>query len=188
MSHTTDQDRGMAAHPSRGHTRRPRTQESQIPRKAGLSRAGRGDPLSNSMGRRIRLARRGARALHSRHSGNPDRSSQRRTGRGRRRLHWCDLRDQHHAGRSALLWHRDEHVASRLPAKAAQRLRHSHRLQPVDARPRARLHPLGDLDEVAAGVVEHGRGHRTHRDRLLRKSHAECPQPVELGGDVGDGK
>jgi hypothetical protein len=33
---------------------------------------------------------------------------------------------------------------------------------------------LGDLDQVAAGVVEHRRRHATHVDRLLREPHAEA--------------
>ena len=47
---------------------------------------------------------------------------------------------------------------------------------------------LGDLDEVAAGVVEHCRGHRAHVGRRLREPHAETDEAVVLGGDVVDGE
>ena len=45
-----------------------------------------------------------------------------------------------------------------------------------------------DLDEVAAGVVEDGRGHGTHVGGSLRERHAECAEPIELGLDIVDGK
>ena len=46
----------------------------------------------------------------------------------------------------------------------------------------------GDLDEVAAGVVEDGRRHRAHRGRRLRERHAQAAQPLVLGVDVVDGE
>ena len=46
----------------------------------------------------------------------------------------------------------------------------------------------GDLDEVAAGVVEDGGRHRTHRRRRLRELDAEGAEPLELGLDVVHGE
>jgi len=43
---------------------------------------------------------------------------------------------------------------------------------------------LRDLDQVSAGVVEHGSGHRAHRRRLLRELHTEVAQPFELLLDI----
>ena len=47
---------------------------------------------------------------------------------------------------------------------------------------------LRDLDEVAAGVVEHGDGDRAHLDGLHREPHAEPPEPRRLGDDVVHGE
>src|SRR5215212_7442499 len=49
--------------------------------------------------------------------------------------------------------------------------------------PLARLR-LGDLDQVAAGVVEHRRRHGSHLDRFLRELDAEAAEPLELGMHV----
>src|SRR3954451_879408 len=46
----------------------------------------------------------------------------------------------------------------------------------------------GDLDEVAAGVVEHGRGHRAHVEGLLGEAYAEAAHSFVLGLDVVDGE
>src|SRR5262245_50925946 len=43
---------------------------------------------------------------------------------------------------------------------------------------------LGDLDEVAAGVVEHGRGDGPHLQRLLGEAHAETAKSLDLRVDV----
>src|SRR5262245_35716318 len=40
------------------------------------------------------------------------------------------------------------------------------------------LFPLGHLDEIPTGVVEHGRRHRPHVHRRLGKAHACADQPV----------
>src|SRR5215217_1732612 len=42
-----------------------------------------------------------------------------------------------------------------------------------------------DLDEVAAGVVEHGGLDRAHLGRLLREAHSKPGQALELAVDVG---
>jgi hypothetical protein len=47
---------------------------------------------------------------------------------------------------------------------------------------------VSDLDQVAAGVVEHGRGHRAHVDGFLGEAHAEAAQSLVLGLDVVDGE
>src|SRR5262245_34634101 len=39
---------------------------------------------------------------------------------------------------------------------------------------------LGDLDQVAAGVIEHGGNHRSELKWFLGESHAELPQAFEL--------
>ena len=41
-----------------------------------------------------------------------------------------------------------------------------------------------DLDQVAAGVVEHGGGHRAHGCRLLREVDPKAPQALVLALDV----
>ena len=46
---------------------------------------------------------------------------------------------------------------------------------------------LGDLDQVAAGVVEHRRGHAAQLERLLGEPHAQAAQPLKLGVHVVDG-
>src|SRR5205085_11824 len=53
---------------------------------------------------------------------------------------------------------------------------------------RHRLLQLRDLDQVAAGVVEHGGDHRAHVGWFLREQHTKLPQPAVLGGDVVHGK
>jgi hypothetical protein len=51
---------------------------------------------------------------------------------------------------------------------------------------RARSVLLCDLDEIAAGVVENGRGHRPHRYGRLREMHAQGGEAVEFGLRVVD--
>jgi len=46
--------------------------------------------------------------------------------------------------------------------------------------------PLHDLDEIAASVVEHGRGHLPHRDWRLREAHTEAREPPMLRRDIVD--
>ena len=48
--------------------------------------------------------------------------------------------------------------------------------------------PLGDLDQVAAGVVEHGEGGPLDRRRLHGEAHAEAGQTFELRLHVRDGE
>lgn len=43
-----------------------------------------------------------------------------------------------------------------------------------------------ELDEIAAGVVEHCRGDLSHGGGLLGEPDVEGPQPLELGVDVID--
>ena len=45
-----------------------------------------------------------------------------------------------------------------------------------------------DLDQVAAGVVEHGCRDRAHCDGLLGESHSESTKSLELQVDVVDGE
>jgi hypothetical protein len=45
-----------------------------------------------------------------------------------------------------------------------------------------------DLDQVAAGVIEHGRGDRLHLERLLCEPDPQRPQSVVLGFDAVDGE
>ena len=45
---------------------------------------------------------------------------------------------------------------------------------------------LNQLHEVAAGVVEDSRRHRTELDRILRERDAEVAEPGVLGNDVVD--
>src|SRR5690606_10821596 len=47
---------------------------------------------------------------------------------------------------------------------------------------------LRDLDQIAAGVVEHGAGHRAHVHRLLGEVHAEGAETLVLGLHVVDGE
>jgi hypothetical protein len=47
---------------------------------------------------------------------------------------------------------------------------------------------LGDLDQVAAGVIEHRGGHAAHLERLLGEPDAEAAEPLELGVHVVDGE
>lgn len=47
---------------------------------------------------------------------------------------------------------------------------------------------LRDLHEIAAGIVEHGGRHRTHRDRRLSEPDAQPDQPVVLLANVLDGE
>ena len=44
--------------------------------------------------------------------------------------------------------------------------------------------PLHDLDEIAASVVEHGRGHLPHRDWRLREAHTEDEIETYLNADL----
>ena len=46
------------------------------------------------------------------------------------------------------------------------------------------LHALGDLKEVAAGIVEDRRDDRAHRDRLLRERDPLLFEPYTLVGDI----
>lgn len=52
----------------------------------------------------------------------------------------------------------------------------------------AGLRQLDDLDEVAAGIVEHGRRDAAHLGGLLDESHALRPEPIDLSLDVVDGE
>ena len=47
---------------------------------------------------------------------------------------------------------------------------------------------VGDLDQIAAGVVEHGRGHRPHIRGFLGEAHSQPAQSLELRLDVVDGE
>ena len=47
---------------------------------------------------------------------------------------------------------------------------------------------VGDLDQVAAGVVEHGRGDRAHVQRRLGEHHAQLGQTLVLGVHIVDGE
>jgi hypothetical protein len=51
-----------------------------------------------------------------------------------------------------------------------------------------RLVVARDLDQVAAGVVEHCCRDRAHRDGLLGESHSESAKALELQVDVVDGE
>ena len=57
--------------------------------------------------------------------------------------------------------------------------------QAAEASPGPLAH-RGDLDQVAAGVVEHRRGHRAHRRRLLGEHDAERPSGGRTRLDVLD--
>ncbi len=62
-------------------------------------------------------------------------------------------------------------------------------------RTRVRIHSqhrdldgVGDLDEVATGVVEHRGGHPAHVERFLREPHSAVTQPLVLSLNVVNGE
>ncbi|ELP71358.1 hypothetical protein STRTUCAR8_02407, partial [Streptomyces turgidiscabies Car8] len=50
------------------------------------------------------------------------------------------------------------------------------------------LRLVHDLDQVAAGVVEHSCGDRAHLPRLLGEAHAPPGQPVHIGQPACGGR
>jgi hypothetical protein len=91
---------------------------------------------------------------------------------------------------------------SKRAANVGNRLRSTKRIPVAPVRRRQPAVPVGrdirraghllvvarDLDQVAAGVVEHSCRDRAHRDGLLGESHSESAKSLELQVDVVDGE